>query len=101
MSAFHTRKLQAYYYSFLELADFLSYEEVWQPLASNLSDEVDKLATRHSELFKYCLDQFDCLKLGLRLQLADSSYITLFAIVDVIVGDIPALAEMLGCQSRS
>lgn len=108
----HSRKSCVWYWSFLEFGlRHLAYEEVWGTLCVMRSTGVNKLEGGVTQLFGALLSSFFGPVHDIRLTgvsaIVDGTVrgeqplqSTIFAEVGVLLADIPAFKEMLGCKGH-
>lgn len=105
----HSRKNNAFYWSFLELGmDALSKEQCWFPIAAVRSDLTKKMPGGVVHLTDALASVFfdkhghNLLKSGINIKLAvDGSKHVLFARLDVVLADEPALKEVFSCMEHA
>ena len=103
----HTRKFIIYYWAFLEFGmEALSHEEVWGTMTIVREAYAKSLDGGIAGLTSLALEQFhgtdfDILRAGLTLNLANGDRVKLFAKVGVMLADEPAFKDMLECKGHS
>lgn len=107
LSKNHSRKSAVFYFAFVEYGMVaLSHEQCWGTLVVARHSEHSKLAGGIQMLFQKVLELFhgdvhDILRSGVSLIFPDGSRTTLFGKTKVLLGDIPALKEMLACKGHA
>ena len=103
----HTRKIVVYYWSFLEFGmSALCHEQMWGTLTAVRETRAKCLDGGVAGLTSMALDQFhgpefDILRAGITLKLVTGERARLFAKVGVMLGDEPALKDMLDCKGHA
>ena len=107
LSVNHSRKSSVFYWSFVELGmKALSKEEVWGVICTARYTEYTKLAGKGASLFEAVLNQFfgqvhDIRRSGCSLSFPDGERAMLFADANVLLADLPALAECIHCKTHA
>ena len=101
----HSRKTVVFYWSFLDLGPAaLAHEQVWFTVTVARYNVVMEVPGEHATLTSMVLDQFvgddgtNYFADGASFQLFDGSSVLIYARVNAILADEPALKEMIACN---
>lgn len=103
----HSRKSAVFYWAFAEYGlAALSHEEMWLTLCVSRYSQHQKLAGTVSCLFQHVLQLFfgethDIMRTGIHVELCDGESLHIFARVNSLLADMPAIKECTYCKGHS